>query len=358
MKWSVLFLFALVLSCTPASAEEPCTPSHAVILIYHHISEDTPSSTSVSPGVFEQHLNFLADNGFRVMGLPSVVEKLKAGEDLPDSVVVLTFDDGYESVYTEAFPRLKKRGWPFTVFVCPEVINNSQGPVVTWDQLRDMSAAGGTICSHGLRHDFMNRPRPGEERGKHIERLELELVFARKQILDQKLSSADLVAYPYGEYSPAAQSVIEKLGWAAFGQQSGAVGPYSDFACLPRFPMVGDFTSLNTFGDKVSSLPMPTSMVTRMDPNLDAEAAALAAPALTLMVETSCLGDDNPVAFASGQGEIPCTWLDRNSGFLQIKAPNPLPQGRSRYNVTAAVPGTRRFFWFSQVWIVGQEHQY
>jgi len=358
MKPLAFLLSAMLMLCGPVFAEDLCAPSHAVILIYHHVSDDAPASTSVSPEIFEQHLNYLADNGFRVMDLPSVVNKLKIGEDLPDSVVILTFDDGYKSVYTEAFPRLKKRGWPFTVFVCPEDINKGRGPVVTWDQLREMSAAGATIASHGLRHDFMNRPRPDEESAVHLERLKLELIFAKKYLVDQKLTTADMVAYPYGEYSPGVQSEIEKLGWVAFGQQSGAIGPNSDFTCLPRFPMAGNFASLETFGDKVSSLPMPTSMVNRMDPNLDVEASSLVAPTLTLMLEPGCLAAGTPGAFASGQGSIPCNWLDRDSGILQVRAPNPLPRGRSRYNVTAAVPGTRRFYWFSQVWIVGQEHQY
>jgi len=358
MKRMILFLCIAMLVRADAWAAEPCVPSHAVILIYHHIGETTPASTSVSPALFEQHLNFLEDNGFRVMALPAVVKKLRAGESLPDSVVVLTFDDGYESVYSEAFPRLQKRGWPFTVFVCPEAISKSQGPMVTWDQLREMSLAGATVGSHGLHHGFMNRSRPDETPEVHGRRLELELIFARKQIADQHLPVVDLLAYPYGEYSPLVQRVVEKLGWTAFGQQSGAVGSNSDFTCLPRFPMAADFASLEGFGDKVSCLPLPSSVVMKMDPNLDVETAAEKAPTLTIMLETACVGDGEFAAFASGQGKIPCNWLDRESGFLQITAPNPLPAGRSRYNVTAPVPGTRRWYWFSQVWIVGQEHQY
>ncbi len=354
----VLFIIFSLLIRFPVSATESCTPPHAVILIYHHISDSTPASTSVSPLLFEQHLDFLADNGFRVMDLPTVVKKLKAGADLPDSAVVLTFDDGYESVYTEAFSRLKKRGWPFTVFVCPEAINKGRGRVATWDQLREMSAAGGTVASHGLQHDFMPRLRSNEEAEDHSRRLEMELKLSRKRLVEQRLPSVDLLAYPYGEYSPAVQAVVQKLGWTAFGQQSGAAGSNSDFTCLPRFPMAADFASLDGFGHKVSCLPLPAATMIRVDPMLDVATAVTAAPVLTLVLETSCLGDSEVLAYASGQGKIPCIRLDRTGGTFQIQAPNPLPFGRSRYNVTASVPGTRRWYWFSQVWIVGQEHQY
>ncbi len=358
MKPLVVFLVAIVLSCCQVLAADNCTPSHAVILIYHHVSETTPASTSVTPDIFRQHLEFLDHHGFRVMALPEVVETLKSGDDLPDSVVVLTFDDGYESVYTEAFPQLKKRGWPFTVFVCPESISRSRGPVVTWDQLREMSAAGATVANHGLRHEFMNRRRAGEDPKTHRLRLELELKFAQELIIDNHLGHSELLAYPYGEYSPDVQSVVEMLGWTALGQQSGAAGANSDFTCLPRFPMAGQFAALDSFGDKVSCLPLPTNIMMTMDPNLEPESAATEAPTLTLVLETGCLGSSVVNAFASGQGPIPCQWLDRESGFLQIQAPNPLPMGRNRYNVTASVPGTNRWYWFSQVWIVGQEHQH
>ncbi len=358
MNRKILLLVLVMLVWSAAWSAEPCQPSHAVILIYHHISDFEPASTSVTPALFDQHLNYLADNGFHVMDLPTVVKKLKAREALPDSVVVLTFDDGYYSVYSEAFPRLKERGWPFTVFVCPEAITRRQGPVMTWDQLREMSASGATVANHGLHHGFMNRARPGESHEDYLKRLEIELVFAHKQIIDQHLPPADLLAYPYGEYSPAVQTIVEKLGWAAFGQQSGSAGPNFDFSCLPRFPMAGGFATMDNFGDKVSSLPMPTATVMRMDPNLTVEAAREKAPTLTMVLEMDCLGQSEVQAFASGAGEIPCNWLDKASGFLQIQAPNPLPEGRSRYNVTASVPGTGRFYWFSQVWIVGQEHQY
>ena len=357
MTTKMVLLILVLLGSPAAGVSETCTPPHAVILVYHHVSDNTPSSTSVSPALFERHLDYLDDNGFRIMALPQVVAKLRAGEDLPDSVVVFTFDDGYESVYSEAFPRLKKRGWPFTVFVCPESINNSQGPVVTWDQLREMSLEGATVGNHGLNHEFMNRRRADENLDIQVSRLELELIFSRKQIGDQYLPVMDLLAYPYGEYSPEVQRLVRKLGWVAFGQQSGAAGANCDFTCLPRFPMVGDFASLDNFGTKVSSLPLPTSTVVRMDPNLEVEEAKKEAPTLSLMLETDCLGDGEVVAFSGAQGEIPCIWLDRKLGFLQIKAPNPLPPGRSRYNVTAPVTGTNRWYWFSQMWIVGQEHQ-
>jgi peptidoglycan/xylan/chitin deacetylase (PgdA/CDA1 family) len=66
---------------------------NAVILLYHHVSSTTPASTSVTPTVFEQHLQYLAD-GYNVISLEQAVKALKAGQLLPERTVVITFDDG------------------------------------------------------------------------------------------------------------------------------------------------------------------------------------------------------------------------------------------------------------------------
>lgn len=355
MKFLIFLVVVATLLQVNASFAEPdsCVPPHAVILIYHHVSDDTPASTSLSPALFQEQLDFLAKNEFRVMDLPTVVLALRGGKTLPDSVVVFTFDDGYDSVYTEAFPRLKERGWPFTVFICPEAIDKQEGPVMTWDQLRELAASGGTIANHGLDHSFANRLQEGETQAENISRLEAEWLQARKRIKEETGQDEDLFAFAYGEYGPATIGLIEKLGWTGFGQQSGAAGPESDFTCLPRFPMAAGFAAMERFGEKVACLPFPLENPPRIDPNLTPGDEP---PVLELKVNPDCLATSTVAAYASGQGAIECQWPESGSGQLQIQAGQPLPRGRSRYNVTAPVPGTRRWYWHSQVWIVGQEH--
>ena len=56
---------------------------HAVSLIYHHVSEDTPALTSVSPNVFEQHLDYLDEHNFNIWPLSRILDTLRKGQDLP-----------------------------------------------------------------------------------------------------------------------------------------------------------------------------------------------------------------------------------------------------------------------------------
>ena len=128
-------------------------PSHgAVVLQYHHVDSETPASTSTPPGRFAMHLDYLADNGFEVVRLERLVARIRQGLPLPDRTVAITFDDGYVSIYETAFPMLREKGWPFTVFVNSEPHDQRKPLFMSWDQLRELHAGGATIANHTVGH--------------------------------------------------------------------------------------------------------------------------------------------------------------------------------------------------------------
>ncbi len=95
-------LCCLILHPAPVQAQSNQAAS-AVILQYHHVSSTTPPSTSISPADFRVHMEYLRDNGFTVLRLEEVVAALQDAASLPDKTAVITFDDGYLSVYTGLF---------------------------------------------------------------------------------------------------------------------------------------------------------------------------------------------------------------------------------------------------------------
>ena len=128
-----LFLIVLLI-VVPVQAA-----SHCVILQYHHFSDQTPAVTSVSLKQFDDHLDYLETHKFNVLPLRQVVHALRNNLALPDRCVSLTVDDAYSSVYQNAFPRLKKRGCPLTVFVNTESVDDCLSSYMTWDQMRELS---------------------------------------------------------------------------------------------------------------------------------------------------------------------------------------------------------------------------
>ena len=78
---------------------------HCVILQYHHVDDETPGITSVSPDLFQQHLDYLASNQHVVLPLHEIVAALRTGRRLPERCVGLSIDDAYVSTYREVYPR-------------------------------------------------------------------------------------------------------------------------------------------------------------------------------------------------------------------------------------------------------------
>ena len=147
-----IFLLSTNHSISTAHSEPAQIENSAVILMYHNISDDTHPDTSVSPEMFKKHMQFIKDNEYTVWPLLKALMALKSGKPMPSKIVVLTFDDAYRSVYSEAFPILKDKGWPFTVFVTTNYINDSYRNFMNWGQLREIQLYGGDVGNHSLSH--------------------------------------------------------------------------------------------------------------------------------------------------------------------------------------------------------------
>jgi biofilm PGA synthesis lipoprotein PgaB len=250
----VLLLTLLAFSTSQAD-------DHAVALIYHHVSKDTPALTSVSPAVFEQHLNYLAEHKFNVWPLSRILDTLGKGQDLPANTVAITFDDAYRSIYTEAFPRLRKRNWPFTIFVSSEGIDRGYADYLNWEQLREMVKAGNEIGNHSHSHGHLVRRLKGESSTQWQARIRVDIKKAAERINSETGSDSSLFAYPYGEYSQSLKAIVRSLGYRGIAQQSGAIAAYSDFLAIPRFPMATGYADLERFATAVNSRPLPVTAV-------------------------------------------------------------------------------------------------
>jgi peptidoglycan/xylan/chitin deacetylase (PgdA/CDA1 family) len=339
-----LFLYMALINLLISAASLQAA-EHGVIVLYHHVATDTPPSTSISPEDFRLHLAYLRDNDFNVMALDEMIEALRDGQEIPDKSVAITFDDGYLSIYDTAFPMLAAFGFPFTLFLSTQPIDDNQTGYMNWAQVREMADAGTLIANHMVDHPYMLTRNDGESDTAWIERLRGELLTAEQRIAANTGQSHRYLAYPYGEFDTSIKAMLAEEGFTGLAQNSGAIGFHSDFLALPRFPLASIYANLETARIKLDSLSFHVVELNPENPVTDEPS-----PGATLRFGPGEYSLDQIGCFANSQ-PIPIHWLDRSAGLLQLQPEQQFRDRRWRYICTAPLPGSGRFFWYSLQWI-------
>lgn len=153
------------------------------ILMYHRVAEHPPGvaapTWNVAPRRFRRQMEGLLARGFVPWPLRKLLDHRRRGSPVPPRTFIVTFDDGYESVYRHAWPVLRDLGIPATVFLATAYIGSEEPlpfddwqeagsdrvPAYTWRamswaQCRELSAGGLIeLGAHTHTHqDFRGRP--------------------------------------------------------------------------------------------------------------------------------------------------------------------------------------------------------
>ncbi len=180
--------------------------SYPAILAYHRVGRfKNDHVPTVSVQAFEAQLHWLRRWRVRVAPFEALAETLAAGRSIERGVTAITFDDGYEETYTNAWPLLKRFGFPSTVFVTPGEVGLPG--FATWTQVREMAVDGVTIGNHTMHHTYLPLAKD--------EALTEELVDSKRIIEEQTGRPVRLMSYPIGGYTPRAQEIVRGAGYLA-----------------------------------------------------------------------------------------------------------------------------------------------
>jgi peptidoglycan/xylan/chitin deacetylase (PgdA/CDA1 family) len=205
------------------------------ILTFHSL-DDQAVATSFSPAVFRRALGRLHENGYRTLALTEAVHDLREKRSVPDRAFVITFDDGYQSVYKAAFPLLREYGMSATVFLTVGEHGSVPGtdrlpslghhPMLSWEEIREMQKGGFVFGAHTLTHPDLTR--------LPCDRMETEIVGS-KVIIEERLGSAvTSFAYPYGRYNPQSYAIAQQWFACACSDKLGLTTVHSDPYALER----------------------------------------------------------------------------------------------------------------------------
>jgi peptidoglycan/xylan/chitin deacetylase (PgdA/CDA1 family) len=329
----------------------PVHPASAgVILVYHHVSEQTPLSTSVSPERFAEQLDYLEKNQFVVWPVERLLDAAIHGlEPVPDKVVSISFDDAYDSVHQTAWPMLRARGWPFAVFVNTDAVDAGRSPYMDWDALRELKSQGVTIGNHSASHAHLIAREPGESRSSWITRVRSDLEQAQRRIREELGEVPDLFAYPYGEDSSELAEIVGETHRFALVQRSGAVGPTTHPLAVPRFPMATGFDSLERFSLAVNARALPVIAEYPFPPG---EGIRGPVQSLRLELDDGNYRTNQIGCFASTGQRLKTEWTPGTPHELEVRVDGLGSTGRNKINCTSpASDGSGDFFWHSFQWV-------
>ena len=164
------------------------------ILTYHSV-DDSGSVISITEAGLESHLDLFEKHAIPIVPAAEI-------DRAPDPALALTFDDGFVNFAERAWPRIRDRGFPVTLFVVTDFAgrtNRFGGPhagaipeldLLDWDELAALADEGVEIGSHTATHPDLTRV--------DSSRLETELGRSAGAIEARLGQRPRIVAYPFG----------------------------------------------------------------------------------------------------------------------------------------------------------------
>ncbi|HZJ83307.1 MAG TPA: polysaccharide deacetylase family protein [Clostridia bacterium] len=183
-----------------------------LMLMYHRVENRVKKELAVSPQVFLWQMNYLHKKGLNVISMDEAYSMITRN-GIKGRHVVLTFDDGYKDFYTNAYPILKKFGFPSIMFLCPGYIDTNkkywwdqdeeQVKLMGWKDIYRLNKEGlVAFGSHTIEHADMDK----------LSMMEMEKELGGSQkLLEEKLGiNIPHFAYPRGIYSKVGEDVLKK----------------------------------------------------------------------------------------------------------------------------------------------------
>jgi peptidoglycan/xylan/chitin deacetylase (PgdA/CDA1 family) len=240
MKWTTAIVSALLLASS-ALAVDPTARLRVPILVYHRFGPGAAGPTTITTTNFQSYLNFLAENGYRVIRLRELVDFLLGHAPAPSPrSVVMTVDDGHRSVYSEMLPLVQKARIPVTLFIYPSAISHASY-ALTWPELQELTASGlFDVQSHTFWHPNFKIERRRLDPRKYQELVTFQLTQSKATLERMLGCRVDLLAWPFGIYDDELIQMAAHSGYvAAFTIERRAVRESDSIMALPRFLIEG-----------------------------------------------------------------------------------------------------------------------
>lgn len=315
----------------PAAAELPSIPdddSRVSVLGYHDFSVSAKETAMrIHTSKFRKQMETLRQLGIAVISMDDFIAWKKGEKSIPSQAVLLTFDDGWRSVYTDAFPILKELGYPFTLFLYKNYVDGG-GKALTISMIEEMIQAGATIGSHSVSHPYPVSIKAYRKKGADPYDAFLRKEMGEsKRFLEAKFNvKVTSYCYPGGFYTEEMLPLAKEFGYYHnFTVLPGKVKQSTPNDMVPRYMILGNYDKIfdlaatfreaqgPTNPDVRSAAPQPTAYP------VSPESGAIINSRLPIisadLSKVENLDPSKLVMRVSGFGEVPANFAAETKTF-------------------------------------------
>lgn len=214
------------------------------ILMYHSIATEKGNGLRVPPEVFKEQMEYLKENNYYPITLDELYGDMENGKKVRDGAVVITFDDGYEDNYKNAYPILKQNGFHATIFVITDFVDKGN-IFLKSNELREMDKNGIDIESHTVKHE--NLPLLSYKN-------QLKTLTDSKKYLENILSKkVNYIAYPFGQYDNSTIKAVKQAGYKMALTTAGRWAGRKDGIYKLNRIYVNSFFDMATFKERLNN---------------------------------------------------------------------------------------------------------
>lgn len=224
----------------------PRDQTRVAVLGYHNFSKTAAvSDMLMRTSDFRKQMEYIRDAGLTVISMPEFLEWRFGTRELPAKCVLITLDDGWKSVYTEAYPILHEFGYPFHLFLYTQFLSG-RGDSMSPEMIREMQQHGATVGSHSSSHAYPRAWKAAAAKGAEEEMAMVEReIGATFPKLSGLFGPVNTYCYPGGYHTPAMEERLPAYGCkAAFTVIPGKVTTAENPMQIRRYMVFGNDHSI------------------------------------------------------------------------------------------------------------------
>jgi peptidoglycan/xylan/chitin deacetylase (PgdA/CDA1 family) len=224
------------------------------IFAFHSVMPGSGYEYEISTGQLNELCSLLKQRGYQTISFQDLFASVNGGKALPPKPVILTSDDGYQSVYQYAFPIIQSYGYRMTLFLSTDYIGSSDGDrrtnsfdagsyptraMLVWPEIVAMVSAGFEIQSHGTDHGYLGSMSYAQDLA--------ELQNSKAIIQSFSGGVCNVAAWPFNSFSASSVRALTAAGYGAgVAYNGGSLNTaVINWGAMPRIPVQAD-TSISS----------------------------------------------------------------------------------------------------------------